>query len=81
MPKLMDKKEAKAFARFLIWEHKRHVDDLKVIKRKLQKIREKWHLNFTLGTMVTDLEAEYSLDGEVLTEDNMWIGMDEIASI
>jgi len=52
MMKIESTEQAKAFALFLAFERKRHLDDIKTIDRKLGIIREKWNI------VTDDMEIE-----------------------
>ena len=70
MSKLRSRDEAVAFARFLLWEHKRHMDDLEMIAKKLMILKERWDIKSDYVT--------YTLNGEKLTEEAMWIDEEDI---
>jgi len=69
---LKNNDEAVAFAKFLVWELKRHLDDIQMIRSKLRLLSK----NF--GVDIVANGKKWSVNGVDLTESEMWIGYDEL---
>lgn len=67
--KLKTREEASAFCKFIIFEKKRHLDDIEWIDKTLMQLSKKWE--FIICT-----DGKYSIDGEELTD--MWVGLGDI---
>lgn len=66
--KLNNKDEALAFAKFILFERKRHLDDIEWIDKVLMKLSKKWDLIIAV--------SDYKINGEELKD--MWTGLDDI---
>ena len=64
--------EAVAFAMFLVWEKKRHLDDILMIDQKLHLISKKWGINVVANG------KKWVVDGVELSESEMWIDEKDI---
>jgi len=69
---LKNNDEATAFAKFLVWELKRHLDDINMIRAKLRLLSKNY------GVDIVANGKRWSVNGVDLTESEMWIGYDEL---